>query len=415
MALFKQSSTAYRLNYLWYTKKAIADAINEVGKNKGISVNPRQDFAKFAEKILKLETSVWSSAFIKVEPVGNENPRAEHWFEYIDEYFQPSEDIVVDPTKQYYKQPPHSLVITENGYYKVSDLSLKEFGEADVKTVASSFYVSVQSAPIIIGNGKMECGTITHRGTKSPNYDFDESFTGNNLTEILTQFVNRLGPVMGAQVVKDGSIWTVTFDNGKVITISESGSINSASGIFLAAVAYGGPTFPITFRIIKNTKAIFFTTIDVRPSASQAKSFILATTDRGEDAAWIHLGTGEHGNGAGKDNIYVVLNGAIINYPGFGYPDQQLLPFPTYRDGYSYKGQELYANDYMLYSVIMIEYLISPNSYFSIVVDFGENLFVGPVIYAASEINPPVSFDLNSVEFSVLLKNTCFWQRKETS
>ena len=163
MALFDQRSTAYRLNYLWYTKQAIADAINDVGKNKGISVNPRQDFAKFAEKILKLQTSVWSSAFIKVEPVGNENPRSEHWFEYIDEYFQPSEDITVDPSKQYYKQPPHALVITENGYYKVSDLSLKEFGEADAKTVASSFYVSVQSAPIIIGNTKMECGTVASR------------------------------------------------------------------------------------------------------------------------------------------------------------------------------------------------------------------------------------------------------------
>ena len=63
-------------------------------------------------------------------------------------------------------------------------MSLREFGEADAKTVASSFYVSVQSAPIIIGNGKMECGTITNRGTNSPNYDFDESFTGNNLAEI---------------------------------------------------------------------------------------------------------------------------------------------------------------------------------------------------------------------------------------
>ena len=368
----RQTTAQYRLNYLWNTKIEIAKAINEVGKNKSIHVNPRETFISFAEKILKLETSVWSSA-------------------------QDSED-------------PH-LTITENGYYKVSDLSLRQFGDASKKTVVSSFYVNVQSAPIIIGNGKMECGAITNRGTKSPDYDFDESFTGNNLAEILTQFVNRLGIVMGAQVVKDGSTWTVTFDNGKVITISESGSINSASGIFLAAVAYSGPTFAITFRIIKNTKAIFFTTIDIRPSTSQAKSFILATTDRGEDAAWIHLGTGEHGNGAGKGNIYVVLNGTIINYPGLGFPQQQILPFPTYVDGYSYSGQELYKNNYMLYSVIMVEYIMSSESYHSIVIDFGENLFLGPVIFEASEINPPVSFDLNSVEFSVLLKNSCFWQR----
>lgn len=371
MALFRsQGSTAYRLNYLWYTKQEIASAINEVGKNKGISVNPRQDFAKFAEKILKLQTSVWSSA-------------------------NDSED-------------PH-LTITENGYYKVSDLSLEQFGDASKKTVVSSFYVNVQSAPIIIGNTKMECGTVASRRTKSPDYDFDESFTGSSLAEILTQFVSRLGIVMGAQAVKNGNTWTVTFDNGKVITISESGSIHSASGIFLATIAYGGPTFPITFRLIKNTKAIFFTTIDTRPTISQAKSFILATTDRGEDAAWVHLGNGENGNGTRGENIYIVLNGSVIDYGEV----RQIapLPFPSYMDTYSSDGQVIYSNSYMMYNVTMMEVIVTSSSFYGIAIDFGENLFIGPVIYANSEIEPPVSFTLNNSEFSVLLKNSCFWQR----
>ena len=214
---------------------------------------------------------------------------------------------------------------------------------------------------------------------------------------------------MGAQVVKDGSIWTVTFDNGKVITISESGSINSASGIFLAAVAYGGPTFPITFRIIKNTKAIFFTTIDVRPTISQAKSFILATTDRGEDAAWVHLGNGENGNGARANNIYIVLNGSVIDYGEV----RQIapLPFQSYMDTYSSDGQVIYSNGYMMYNVTMMEVIVTSSSFYGIVIDFGENLFIGPVIYERSEIEPPVSFTLNNSEFSVLLKNSCFWQR----
>ena len=99
-----QSTAQYRLNYLWNTKIEIAKSINEVGKNKDIHVNPRDTFISFAEKILKLETSVWSSALDS--------------------------------------QDPH-LTITENGYYKVSDLSLRQFGDASKKTVVSSFYVNV--------------------------------------------------------------------------------------------------------------------------------------------------------------------------------------------------------------------------------------------------------------------------------
>lgn len=389
MALFKQSSTAYRLNYLWYTKQEIASAINEVGKNKGISVNPRQDFAKFAEKILKLQTSVWSSAFIKVEPVGNENPRAEHWFEYIDEYFQPSEDIAVDPSKQYYKQPPHALTITENGYYKVSDLSLREFGEADAKTVASSFYVSVQSAPIIIGNNHLEYGTITDRGTKSPVYNFNETFTGD-IPTILTQLMSRLGIVMGVQAVKEGTNWTATFDNGKVMIFSESGDISTPSGLSLGNLS--GST--ITVKIIKNTKAIYFTTSDGL-TYSAGKSFVLATTDNNEDAAWINIGDGESIVST-MNNLKAIVNGEVFTASG----NSALVV-----SGISWDYSEQY-DEYVLVNMSG-----AFKSGYSCIVDFGENLFLGPKPGRHTQTTVPASFKLGYSEFAALLDNSCFWQR----
>lgn len=347
MALFKQSSTAYRLNYLWYTKQEIASAINEVGKNKGISVNPRQDFAKFAEKILKLSTSVWSSA-------------------------NDSED-------------PH-LTITENGYYKVSDLSLEQFGDASKKTVVSSFYVNVQSAPIIIGNNHLEYGTIANRGTKSPIYNFNETFTGD-IPTILTQLMSRLGIVMGVQAVKEGTNWIATFDNGKVMIFSESGDISTPSGLSLGNLS--GST--ITVKIIKNTKAIYFTTSDGL-TYSAGKSFVLATTDNDEDAAWINIGDGES-IASNMNNLKVILNGEVFIASG----NSALVS-----SGINWNYSEQY-DDYVLVNLSG-----AFKSGCVCIVDFGENLFLGPSLYNTTI---PVSFKLGYSEFAALHKESCFWQR----
>ncbi len=401
--MYDQDSTAYRLNYLWYTKQAIADAINDVGKNKGISVNPRQDFAKFAEKILKLQTSVWSSAFIQVEPVGNENPRAEHWFEYIDEYFQPSEDIIVNPSKQYYKQPPHALTITENGYYKVSDLSLREFGEADAKTVASSFYVSVQSAPIIIGDKRLEYGKASNRGTKTPVYDFDETITGDSET-ILDQLASRLGIVMGAQAVKEGDNWFITFDNGKTLifrdldsdrlefAVSSPSFWNQSTDLILIVK---GPA--VNFKIIKNTKAIFLSCTDARTGT---QAFVIGTTSKGCEAAFRNLGTGEClPYNMGNARLYVVFDPELTKIH-FGCENLGDFPAATseYSDTDVYPGHDYY---------IMYNSMFARSSYYGVeMIDFGENLFLGPKVSAG-----PKSYSINNSEFTALLDNSCFWQR----
>lgn len=344
----KQTTAQYRLNYLWNTKIEIAKAINEVGKNKGISVNPRQDFAKFAEKILKLQTSVWSSA-------------------------NDSED-------------PH-LTITENGYYKVSDLSLEQFGDASRKTVVSSFYVNVQSAPIIIGNNHLEYGIVTNVGTKAPVYNFNETFTGD-IPTILTQLMSRLGIVMGVQAVKSGSNWTATFDNGKVIIFSESGSISTPSGLSLGSLSGSS----ITVKIIQNTKAIYFTTSDGL-TYTAGKTFILASTDADEDAAWINLGDDDNGSST-WGNLSAVINNEIIS-------GLNLSDFDAYYG--TYKSDR---NGYIMYNLIM------PYKQNSIcTVDFGENIFIGPMLYPSLGNSIPMSYTLGNSEFAAIINNSGFWQR----
>jgi len=351
----KQTTAQYRLNYLWNTKIEIAKAINEVGKNKGIHVNPRETFISFAEKILKLETSVWSSALDSPDP---------------------------------------HLTITENGYYKVSDLSLTQFGDASAKTVVSSFYVNVQSAPIIIGNPRLECGGISNVGTNPPDYDFNETFTGD-IPTILSQLANRLGIVMGAQAIKDGTNWNVTFDNNKVIIFSESGSITSQSGLSLGTISGS----PVTFKIIKNTKAIFLTMSDGL-SYTAGKSFILATTDNGDDAAWVNLGYDECGYSS-HSNLSVIIGGTVIT------PD--VNDFSYYRTDYD----TIYGShitNYMMYNTTMV----IQNNTGVCIVDFGENLFIGPRPGRGGGTTIPISFHLGNSDFSALLNSSCFWQRTST-
>jgi len=97
---------------LYEAKKEIADAITDVGEKFGIKANEADSFRSYADKILKIGNSIWSSA---------EDSEEQH------------------------------LLITENGYYDVNDLSKRYFDDADKYSAVSSLWISVQSAPIVTG------------------------------------------------------------------------------------------------------------------------------------------------------------------------------------------------------------------------------------------------------------------------
>lgn len=104
---------------LYDAKKEVADAITDVGEKFGIKANEADSFRSYADKILKIGNSIWSSA---------EDSEEQH------------------------------LLITENGYYDVNDLSKKYFDDADKYSAVSSLWISVQSAPVIVGKRNIYVG-----------------------------------------------------------------------------------------------------------------------------------------------------------------------------------------------------------------------------------------------------------------
>lgn len=142
---------------LYDAKKEIADAITDVGEKYGIKANEADSFRSYADKILKIGNSIWSSA---------EDSEEQH------------------------------LLITENGYYDVNDLSKRYFDDADKYSAVSSLWISVQSAPIVTGEG-----WIIEKSTK-----VSESIPASiphqnysNLTDLCTYFggENGLVPLFG--------------------------------------------------------------------------------------------------------------------------------------------------------------------------------------------------------------------------
>lgn len=357
MALFKQSSTAYRLNYLWYTKQEIASAINEVGKNKGISINPRQDFAKFAEKILKLTMSVWSSA-------------------------NDSED-------------PH-LTITENGYYKVSDLSLAQFGDASAKTVVSSFYVNVQSAPIIIGGSNLEAGTITNRGNKSPIFDSNRTYT----SDVISNFLLQGSSDLGFTYTTSGSDHTITFSNGIQMILSDDGTIKTVAGDYTVGSITDLNSNQI--RVLQNENTVFFWVEHMSVNGSNWPSAISAF---GLTKPKIL----EQETESTPKVVMVIIAGVNAEYA----IREDGWDANVYADILTSNVNNVYglSNDYIFYNLTAFDNIYHyPETGSSAMYqkDLGTNLFYGPRVPASDY---PASCKLNNAEYISLMPNTNLWQR----
>lgn len=114
---------------LYEAKKEIADAITDVGEKFGIKANEADSFRSYADKILKIGNSIWSSA---------EDSEEQH------------------------------LLITENGYYDVNDLSKQYFDDADKYSAVSSLWISVQSAPVIVGKRNIYVGEASEITVSRP-------------------------------------------------------------------------------------------------------------------------------------------------------------------------------------------------------------------------------------------------------
>lgn len=353
----KQTTAQYRLNYLWNTKIEIAKAINEVGKNKDIHVNPRETFISFAEKILKLETSVWSSALDSPDP---------------------------------------HLTITENGYYKVSDLSLTQFGDASAKTSVSSFYVNVQSAPIIIGGSNLEAGTITNRGNKSPIFDSNRTYT----SDVISNFLLQGSSDLGFTYTTSGSDHTITFSNGIQMILSDDGTIKTVAGDY--AVGSITDLNNNQIRVLQNENTVFFWVEHMNVNGSGWPIGISAfgltkpkvleqETESTPKVVMVIIAGGNSEFAIREDgwdaNVYAnILKNNVNTIYG-----------PS--------------NDYIFYNLTAFDNVYHyPETGSSAMYqkDLGTNLFYGPFVQTADY---PASCKLNNAEYISLMPNTNLWQR----
>lgn len=194
---------AEKLAYLNGTKTAIADAINYIGEGRGISVSSADTFRSYADKIksvgkveigeatvrtltdrdsnykpckvieapentawkkVRVYVDAWSAAgskktvdyvLLTTEPADWQSGWRNYYVKDGDDYEPITTDVPpVFQTDTYYNKvetaPTNSdpLVITQNGYYDISDYSRKILGKGNEYDVASSFYVNVQSAEL---------------------------------------------------------------------------------------------------------------------------------------------------------------------------------------------------------------------------------------------------------------------------
>lgn len=178
---------------LYDAKCEIADAINEVGVDYGVKVSSADNFRSYADKIRHIGNSIWSSA---------DDSQDQH------------------------------LLITENGYYDVNDLSKQYFDDADKFSAASSFYVSVQSAPIIVGKRNLYIGEseeITVSGPE-PLVDGSDYASYDAFLDALTLALNATKTII---TIHYTDFYRIECPNGAVFfSYVEPGSRDQCPGSF---------------------------------------------------------------------------------------------------------------------------------------------------------------------------------------
>lgn len=125
-------SIADELEYLYGTKQAIADAINEVGESQGISVTSADTFRSYADKIRKFGQCEVGKISVRTTPLYDEEigtyqtfeaPEGKVWKEvkvHIDAWSAVTQEV--DP-----------LIISENGFYDINEMSASKFAFSEVQ------------------------------------------------------------------------------------------------------------------------------------------------------------------------------------------------------------------------------------------------------------------------------------------
>lgn len=176
-------SIAEKLEYLYGTKQEIADAINEVGESQGVSVTSADTFRSYADKIRSLGTAEIGKISVRTTPLYDaelgsyqkfEAPEGKVWKEiyvHIDAWSAVTQDV--DP-----------LIISENGYYDINDVSASKFAFSEVQDPSGNpkekhYYEKYQNRYIPTEDTSVVEGKNYYVEDKTKEYEVASSFIIN--------------------------------------------------------------------------------------------------------------------------------------------------------------------------------------------------------------------------------------------
>lgn len=176
-------SIAEKLEYLYGTKQEIANAINEVGESQGVSVTSADTFRSYADKIRSLGTAEVGKISVRTTPLYDgelgsyqkfEAPEGKVWKEvyvHIDAWSAVTQDV--DP-----------LIISENGYYDINDVSASKFAFSEVQDPSGNpkekhYYEKYQNRYIPTEDTSVVEGKKYYIEDKTKEYEVASSFIIN--------------------------------------------------------------------------------------------------------------------------------------------------------------------------------------------------------------------------------------------
>lgn len=176
-------SIAEKLEYLYGTKQEIADAINEVGESQGVSITSADTFRSYADKIRSLGTAEIGKISVRTTPLYDgeigtyqkfEAPEGKVWKEvyvHIDAWSAVTQDV--DP-----------LIISENGYYDINDMSASKFAFSEVQNPSGNpkekhYYEKYQNQFIPSEDTSVVEGKTYYVKDKEKEYEVASSFIIN--------------------------------------------------------------------------------------------------------------------------------------------------------------------------------------------------------------------------------------------
>lgn len=123
---------AEKLEYLYGTKQEIADAINEVGESQGVSVDSGDTFRSYADKIRALGKCEVGKISVRTTPELDEDIGKCMTFEAPEGYVWKKVKVHIDAWSAVTDEVD-PLIINENGYFDVNDVSSTKFDYSEVQ------------------------------------------------------------------------------------------------------------------------------------------------------------------------------------------------------------------------------------------------------------------------------------------